>query len=257
MAAGASNPDPERPQNIYDQPEFLAGYSRMERFEPDWGVALEHPRFEELLPDVHGVRVLDLGCGAGHLSLHLAQSGASDVLGVDVSESMLEVARLRRSHPRITYRRCAIEDLQFEAARFDLVVSSLAFHYVADYARVVQNVAEWLAPGGMLAFSTEHPIYTARLPGDGWILDERGERQGWRIDDYFVEGPREETWFVAGVRKYHRTLATLIDTLLLAGLKLERVIEPAPTADRLRERPHEAEHLRRPMFLLLSATKPK
>src|SRR5215467_11408881 len=61
------------PQNIYDRPEFFAGYSQMERFGEGWTRALEQPMFLEVLPDVTGLRVLDLGCGAGQLSLHLAQ----------------------------------------------------------------------------------------------------------------------------------------------------------------------------------------
>lgn len=86
-------------------------------------------------------------------------------------------------------------------------------------------------------YSTEHPIYTARLPGEGWVLDERGERVGWQIDNYFVEGLREEHWFVDGVRKYHRTVATVLDALLQERFRIDRVIEPAPDADRLQTRP--------------------
>lgn len=251
MATGASNPSPEQPQNIYDQPNFFAGYSQMERFGSGWSKALEQPLFLSLLPGLNGRRVLDLGCGAGQLSFHLAEWGASEVIAVDVSATMLELARAERSHSRIHYRQSAIEELQFEPHRFDLVVSSLAFHYVADYAGLIGNIRTWLAPGGTLVFSTEHPIYTARLPGEGWLADG----SGWRIDDYFIEGEREETWFVSGVRKYHRTVATLIDTLLRSGMRVERVIEPAPDEARLRDRPHEAEHLRRPMFILIRATR--
>ena len=119
----------------------------------------------------------------------------------------------------------------------------------------MRSIAEWLTPGGVLVYSTEHPIYTARLPREGWILDDAGQRVGWRIDNYFEEGLREERWFVKGVRKYHRRLSTLLEGLLEAGLRLERVIEPAPSAERLERRPHEREHLRRPMFLLIRASR--
>jgi SAM-dependent methyltransferase len=242
-------------QNVYDKPEFFAGYSQMERFGTGWTKALEQPLFLDLLPNIPGLRALDLGCGAGQLSYHLAESGAAEVVGVDISRTMLGIARTERAHPRVTYRLEPIEAVTFEAERFDLVVSSLAFHYVDDYRRLVRNIATWLTPGGVLVYSTEHPIYTARLPGEGWLLDERGEYDGWRIDNYFQEGLREERWFVDGVRKYHRTLATLVDGLLEAGLRLERVIEPAPNADRLHRRPHERDELRRPMFLLVRASR--
>jgi ubiquinone/menaquinone biosynthesis C-methylase UbiE len=243
-----------QPQNVYDNPDFFAGYSRMERFGAGWTRALEQPMFLDLLPDPNGLRVLDLGCGLGQLSYHLARAGASEVVAIDISSTMLEQARRERSHPRINYRVQAIEDVQFEPRCFDLIVSSLALHYVADYRGLVKRMATWLAPGGVLVYSTEHPTYTARLPGDGWIVDGRGQRVGWQIDNYFEEGFREERWFVEGVRKYHRTLATLLDGLLEAGFRIERVIEPAPGMERLEQRPNEREELRRPMFLLVCAT---
>lgn len=241
------------PQNIYDDPRFFAGYSTLDRFGPGWQHALEQPIFLQLLPPLDGLRVLDLGCGAGQLSYHIAQSGAAEVIGVDVSETMLALARAERSHAHIIYQQKPIEELQFPPGRFDLVVSSLAFHYVADYSTLIGNVASWL-DRGTLVFSTEHPIYTARLPGPGWVVNERGERMGWQIDHYSDEGTRQETWFVEGVRKYHRTLSGLLNPLIDAGLRIDRVVEPAPNAERLRERPQDADEGRRPMFILVRAS---
>jgi len=244
------------PQNIYDDPRFFAGYSSLERFGAGWQRAMEHADLLALLPDASGRRVLDLGCGAGQLARHLATTGATEVIGVDVSERMLERARAEWAHPRVTYTRGAIEDLAYPRERFELIVSSLALHYVEDYAGLMSRIAAWLAPGGVLVFSTEHPIYTARLPGDGWVVDEAGRRARWGIDRYSDEGPREESWFVAGVRKVHRPFATLINGLLDAGLVLERIVEPVPGEDWLRDRPQWRDERRRPMFLLVRATKP-
>jgi SAM-dependent methyltransferase len=148
-----------------------------------------------------------------------------------------------------------MEELAFPAQRFDLVVSSLAFHYVDDYAGLVKRIAGWLAPGGVLAFSTEHPIFTARLPGDGWIVDADGRRTRWALDRYSEEGARDENWFVPGVRKVHRTLATLINGLVDAGLVVDRVVEPVPGEEWLRSHPDSYDELRRPMFLLVRASK--
>lgn len=230
----------DEPQNVYDDPAFFAGYSRLERFGAGWQRAVEHGDFLSLLPDVRGRRVLDLGCGAGQLAHHLAVSGASEVVGIDVSDTMLQLARMDWSHPSVTYRRDAIEDTRFPDARFELVVSSLAFHYVVDYRGLIGRIAAWLTPGGVLVYSTEHPIYTGRLPGNG----------------YAAEGPREETWFVSGVRKVHRTLATLVNGVLDAGLVVDRVLEPMPGEAWLREHPEAQEERRRPMFFLVRARKP-
>lgn len=232
------------PQNVYDDPRFFAGYSTMERFGAGWERAMERPFFLRLLPEAGGRRVVDLGCGAGQLAKYLAEQGAASVVGVDVSEKMLEVARRDWAHPRVTHRREAMETVDFPAGSVDLVVSSLAFHYVADYGELVARIARWLAPGGTLVFSTEHPIFTSR-----------GEQVGatrW----YGREGVREHTWFVEGVRRYHRTFATLIDGLVDAGLVVARIEEPMPDDAWLAAHPGQDEEVHRPMFLLVRAQKP-
>jgi SAM-dependent methyltransferase len=243
------------PQNIYDDPEFFAGYSRLERFGAGWTQAAEHAHFMRLLPALEGKRVLDLGCGMGQLAIHLAEAGAAEVIGVDISERMLALAATTHAHPRVTYLRDAIERVTFTADRFDLVVSSLAFHYVADYAGLVRRIAEWLAPGGVLVYSTEHPIYTAIDPATGWALDSNGKRMHWALDRYADEGWRDQHWFVEGVRKYHRTMATLLNGLVDAGLAVERILEPVPDEATLRRRPDFVDEYRRPTFLLVRAAR--
>ncbi len=244
------------PQNIYDDPGFFDGYSRLDRFDDGWSGAFEHADFMALLPPIAGSRVLDLGCGAGQLSYHLALAGASEVIGIDLSERMLELATTKRAHPRVTYRRQAMEDVTFPPDRFDLIVSSLAIHYVEDYAGFMRRVADWLRPGGVLVYSAEHPIYTAGYATGGWAVDADGRKLHWTLDDYGVEGLREARWFVEGVQKYHRPMSTLLNGLLDAGLSIERVLEPTPTDEAVRTRPTFAEELRRPTFLLVRARKP-
>ena len=251
-----TDPEGRRPQNVYDDPEFFAGYSQLERFGENWGTAFEHGTFVDLLPNVAGSRALDLGCGAGQLTLHVAESGAAEVIGIDLSERMLEVARTERAHPMVTYVQASMDGTDFPAARFDLVVSSLAFHYVEDYAGLVRRIAEWLVPGGHLVFSTEHPIFLARATDDGWVRDPEGAPLYWTIDRYGVEALREERWFRDGVQKFHRTLSTLLNGLIDAGLVIERVVEPMPDDEALRRRPEWIHELKRPVFLLVRARKP-
>lgn len=84
------------------------------------------------------------------------------------------------------------------------------------------------------------------------MRDAAGEVRGWGVDAYAEEGRCEERWFVEGVRKYHQTLATLLNELIDAGLAVERVVEPVPDLERVRRRP-EWVHERRPIFLLVRA----
>ncbi len=244
------------PQNVYDDAEFLAGYSQLERFDQPWGTAYEHEAFSALLPDVTGSRVLDLGCGAGQLTLYLAQAGAAEVIGVDLSERMLEIAIAERSDARVTYIRASMDEVEFPSGRFELVVSSLAVHYVEDYSALTRRIAGWLVPGGTLVFSTEHPVFTARATDDGWARDPDGEPHHWTIDRYGAEGLREERWFRDGVQKFHRMLSSLLNGLTDAGLVIQRVVEPMPDDASIRHRPDWIHELKRPVFLLVSARKP-
>src|SRR4051794_9280066 len=225
------------PQNVYDDPAFFAGYSRLERFGTGWTTAFELPSFLSLLPNVTGSRVLDLGCGAGQLAHHLAERGAAEVIGVDFSKKMLALARAEWSHPRVAFQRASMEAVAFPPDRFELVVSSLAFHYVADYHGLCRRIAGWLVRGGVLVFSTEHPVYLTRATSEGWVRDAAGRPQHWALDRYGDEGLREERWIVDGVRKYHRMQATLLNGLIAAGLTVERVLEPMPDAAMLQRHP--------------------
>jgi SAM-dependent methyltransferase len=244
------------PQNIYDDPQFFAGYSRLERFGAGWTKAFEYPSFMSLLPDVTGRRALDLGCGAGRLAHHLAASGAAEVIGVDLSERMLEVARAECRHPRLTFQRASMEEAAFPPDRFDLTVSSFAFHYVADFRGLAQRIAGWLSPGGILVFSNEHPVYLSRATADGWVRDADGRRLSWALDRYGEEGVREERWIADGVQKYHRMVSTIMNDLIAAGLAIERVLEPMPDEEMLRRHPEWVDEGKRPFCLLVRARKP-
>jgi SAM-dependent methyltransferase len=244
------------PQNIYDDPHFFAGYSRLERFGAGWTKAFEYPSFMSLLPGMAGLRALDLGCGAGRLAHHLAESGAAEVIGVDLSERMLELARVECSHPRLTYQRASMEEATFPPDRFDLVVSSLAFHYVADYRALVGRIAGWLSPGGILVFSNEHPVYLSRATAEGWIRDTDGRPLFWALDRYGEEGLREESWIADGVQKHHRMVSTLLNDLIEAGLAIERVLEPMPDEAMLERHPEWIDERKRPFCVLVRARKP-
>src|SRR5271168_4178471 len=119
-------------QNIYDNPEFFEGYSKLGRSVEGLDGASEWPNLRAMLPDMRGLRVLDLGCGYGWFCRWAREHGATSVLGIDVSEKMLERARASTADPAISYIRADAETLNLAPAVFELAYSSLALHYIDD-----------------------------------------------------------------------------------------------------------------------------
>jgi 2-polyprenyl-3-methyl-5-hydroxy-6-metoxy-1,4-benzoquinol methylase len=242
-------------QNIYDNPAFLAGYSEFPRSREGLSATSEWPALRALLPAVAGKRVVDLGCGFGQLSRWLAGEGAKSVLGIDLSEKMLERAKAETSSPAASYRRGDLDTLSLEPESTDLIVSSMAFHYVEDFVRLGNALFEALAPGGDLVFSVEHPIYAARAEPE-WVSAADG-RRAFAIADYGIEGKKVTNWIVDGVVKYHRTIGTMLNTLHEIGFAYRAVNEWTPSEDQLAAHPEwRVTEFTRPMFLLMALTKP-
>ncbi|WP_212004066.1 bifunctional 2-polyprenyl-6-hydroxyphenol methylase/3-demethylubiquinol 3-O-methyltransferase UbiG [Chitinophaga sp. HK235] len=242
-------------ENKYDDPGFFANYSRMLRSVEGLSAAGEWEAFSKLLPSLQNKRVLDLGCGFGWHCRYVMEQHAASVTGVDISEKMLEKAQELNSGPGIVYRQQAIEDITFEDSAFDVVISSLALHYVEHYDVVCRKVFNCLAAGGSFVFSTEHPVFTARAAQD-WYYDAAGNRLHWPVDHYQEEGRRVTRFLDNDVVKYHRTVATLLNGLLAAGFRITQVEEPPPSPSVLEKYPEMKDELRRPIFLLIAAVKP-
>ena len=238
-------------QNIYDDPAFFAGYSRLGRSVEGLDGAAEWPPLRALLPQLRGLRVLDLGCGFGWFCRWGRGEGAAQVFGIDVSENMLARARAETDDPAITYRCADLETIELPPAAFDLAFSSLAFHYLENLEGLLSRVHRALVSGGHLVFSAEHPIYTApRHPG--WSADASG-RKVWPVESYLEEGPRTTDWLAKGVVKQHRTLGTYVNLLLRLGFTIRHLQEWSPTDAQIAARPELAEERHRPMFFLLVA----
>ncbi|MBV9849972.1 MAG: class I SAM-dependent methyltransferase [Armatimonadetes bacterium] len=244
-------------QNIYDDETFFTGYRALRDTADNFNNLVEQPALRALLPPLGGKVVLDLGCGFGDLAAYCVAQGAARVTATDISTRMLAQARERNALPQIEYVKSAMEDLDFPPASVDLVVSSLALHYVADYAGLVRKVAGWLTAGGDFVFSVEHPICTAQKADQTWLRDEAGRKLCWPVDDYSDEGRREFGWYVPGVIKYHRTVSTLLNGLMEAGLAVAGVQEPVASEETIRRLPEYAATRRVPPFLLVKSNKPE
>lgn len=242
-------------ENKYDDESFFKAYSQFPRSVQGLNAAGEWHEFKKLLPDFNGKRVLDIGCGFGWHCIYAAENKAAYVLGTDISAKMLEEAGKKTHYANVEYRRAAMEDIVVERNSFDVVISSLAFHYTPDFDAICRKAADWLTPGGDFVFSVEHPVFTA-FGSQDWIYDGSGNRAHWPVDRYFSEGERMATFLGEKVVKYHRTLTSYVSGLRNAGFAIVNIVEPQPAPELLETVDEMKDELRRPMMLIISAKKP-
>lgn len=241
-------------ENKYDDQHFFDKYSKMPRSVEGLNAAGEWYALKKMFPDFRGKKVLDLGCGFGWHCQYAAEKGAVSVVGIDISEKMLEQARQKTKYNQISYQCMAIEDFAFAEQSFDIIISSLALHYIASFAEVCQKIASALTLGGYFVFSLEHPIFTAEGTQD-WYYGADGNRLHWPVDHYFSEGKRQAVFLGEPVIKYHRTLTTYLKGLIENGLRIVNVVEAEPQPEMLKKYPEFQDETRRPMMLLIAAQK--
>jgi len=241
-------------ENKYDDGSFFKQYEKMTRSQKGLEGAGEWYVFKEMLPDLNGKKVLDLGCGYGWHCRHAIENGADSVIGVDISEKMLGKAKIINQLSGIKYQQIALEDTQFAAGRFDVIISSLTFHYLQSYDVLIGKIYRWLKLGGRLVFSVEHPVFTAQGK-QNWIYNKSGNKMHWAVDRYFYEGRRNTSFLGAEVVKYHRTVSTYLNELLNQGFKIIDIKEPIPSETMLKNNPEMKDELRRPMMLLIAVEK--
>ncbi len=243
-------------QNIFDNEIFFEGYKALRDNDINYNDLLEQPAMVKLLPELNGKSVLDLGCGYGHNCIDFVKRGAEKVIGVDISEKMLSVAREESSHDRIEYRNISMTDISELDETFDFIYSSLAFHYVKDFDAFAKDMYSVLNAGGQLLFSQEHPIITATVDGNGHFnKDENGERISYTFSNYNQPGERKIHWYVDGVVKYHRTFSGVINALAKAGFIIEEICEPVPEQWAVEKLPTIVKEYIKPNFLIVKARK--
>jgi trans-aconitate methyltransferase len=98
----------------------------------------------ELLAPKAGERILDLGCGTGHLTAQIAALGAV-TMGLDASVSM--IAQARQNYPKLKFALGDASEFRFDEP-FDAVFSNAALHWIPEAGRVMASVAQALKPGG-------------------------------------------------------------------------------------------------------------
>lgn len=205
----------------------------------------ERPATISLLPDVRGRRVLDAGCGPGAYVAWLADRGAQ-ITACDISPKMVALARSRLQDRGRVFEHDLSAPLHFaQDKQFDVILSSLALHYLEDWPATLREFHRVLSPQGCLVVSIHHPLRDFSLSPTG---------------DYFSVERLEEVWRTFGapmpVRFFRRPLGQVFADFAAAGFRVDKVVEPFPTEECRRRFPSDYERLSRtPFFLCLRFVK--
>jgi len=238
-------------QNIFDNPTFFDGYRKLRENPFSANELVEKPALFALCPDLTGKRVLDMGCGYGENCREFARRGAAEVVGIDISERMLAAAEAENDCEAVRFLHMSMSELSRLEGKFDVIFSSLAMHYIKDFPALARAAADHLTDGGLLIFSQEHPLSTAKTDNIYWEKDADGNVLHYRLTDYCVPGVRHTRWFVDSVEKYHRTFSEILNALIAAGFVIENVHETLPSEEIMQKYPGYRKDLHKPDFLLI------
>ena len=243
---GKNGPD------FYDQPSVFGWYQAKRSRPGNANDTIEKPLFDDLAGNLHGLRILDLGCGDAGFGKEALRKGAGAYIGIEASHNMFEAAQSNLAETKGTVIHAKVEDWHYLAQQFDLAVSRLVLHYIKDAFDVFIKVYHSLVPGGRFVFSIEHPVITScnrARPADTI-------RQDWIVDDYFETGRRVVSWMGDEVIKYHRTVEDYFSALLAAGFNIAELRESRPRRELFADEDAYRRRLRIPLMLFLAARRP-
>jgi SAM-dependent methyltransferase len=217
-------------ESLSDRQRFLetnrAGWDRVApKFHgstalPEYGPLAPTEDSLRLLDPLPELRALELGCGSGHSLRYLAERGARELWGIDLSPVQIGFAEetLRPFAPRVRLVESPMEvDPGIPREHFDLVFSIYGLGWTTDLPATMALVARYLRPGGCFVVSGEHPVYRC--------LEWNGT-QYTVAEPYFAEGAREyESWKGVPIVIQRRTLGTFVGQIIQAGLQIEALVE--------------------------------
>lgn len=240
---------PEQAEEAYDK--IADWYSTRKR--DSYEFKIQFPAILNLLGDLCGKRLIDIGCGPGTYSVEFARRKAN-VFGADISRKMLNKAKKNAKMTNMTLmlQKADAHSLPYNDGSFDVAVLILTILN----SKMLEETARVLRPGGLLLFSDTHPIIESK---GRWEGNDVGA--GRIVEDYFSRNKRK--WRIEPgpgrtitLKYYARTIEQCMNMIADAGFKILRIVEPKPGKDVKNSDPlHYDRCSRVPFFIIYLAEK--
>jgi ubiquinone/menaquinone biosynthesis C-methylase UbiE len=240
---------PEQAREAWDK--LADWYSARKRGSYEFKMQL--PAILDLLGDLRGKSLIDIGCGPGVYSVEFAKRGAN-VLGVDLSRKMLDKARnnAETANVQLILQNVDAHLLPYTDDSFDVAVLILTILNT----KMVEEAARVLKPGGLLLFSDTHPVIESK---GRWEGNDIGAAR--IVEDYFSRDKREwriklNSGRIIRTKYYTRTIEQCVNMIADAGFKILRIVELKPGKDIKKSDPvHYDRCSRIPYFIIYLAEK--
>jgi len=231
---------------------------------------LNTPAFLSMMPVVQGLSGLDIGCGEGYNTRQVAKLGAR-MIGIDIAEIFIRHAQeMEEQEPLgIQYRTASALELPFPDNSFDFAMATMSLMDIPETDKVLSEALRVLRPNGFFQFSITHPCFDT--PYRRNLRNENGITYAIEVGDYFhtQSGEIMEWLFGAAPKelkdkypkfktpRFHQTLSRWLNLLIETGFLLERVEEPRPSDEIVRQCPDVQDAQVVSYFLHIRVRKPK
>lgn len=232
-----------------------------------------YPEIVRLL-SVDGKKIIDIGCGNGHLSRFLTTHGAK-VIGIDNSQQMLDCCKANNSNIQyecfdITDNSCPYEKC------FDIAIFNNSVQDMDNYVKGLSNAYRLLRKNGQLLIVVKHPCFHGRSEECGWrVTTDNGETfttgygltdleknkmnytaDFFLINDYLNKSKHTREWYGLKTTSYARTLQDYINSVIQEGFTIKAISEPCPIPSGQVENPSLYELLTKiPNFIFIYSEK--